>query len=299
MGSIHHLTRYIPNLAKTAAALRPLLKNTEKRKPLDWSTEHNTAFQNILKLEAEITQNKHFDQQLDARIFCDASNTYLGAALEQYSPEGWIAVAYASRFLNSLKEKYSVNELELLGVLWEIEYFKYYLYGKHFTVITDHHALMCTLNASERSKTSQSRLTRWIDRLIPFHFDIKHLAGNKMGLIDYMSRNPVGLAIPPSDYNEGLVVASINAFINNLELIDNVILNNLANQNKAPYELIKKRAKNKGLLEANLNTQLTIKHSKHSARGQLQTHNQFHFHSKFVKKQSALTSSKFTKTTRP
>ena len=30
MGSIHHLTRYIHNLAQTAAALRPLLKNTEK-----------------------------------------------------------------------------------------------------------------------------------------------------------------------------------------------------------------------------------------------------------------------------
>ena len=29
MGSIHHLTRYVPKLAQTAAALRPLLKNTE------------------------------------------------------------------------------------------------------------------------------------------------------------------------------------------------------------------------------------------------------------------------------
>ena len=31
MGSIQHLTRYIPQLAQTAAALRPLLKNTEKK----------------------------------------------------------------------------------------------------------------------------------------------------------------------------------------------------------------------------------------------------------------------------
>ena len=196
MGSIHLLTRYIPNLAQVAAALRPLLKNTEKKKPLDWSSEHNTASKNVLKLVAEITQNKHFDQQLETRIVCDASNTGLGAALERNSPKGWIAVAYASRFLNSLEENYSVNELEFLGEVWAIEHFKYYLYGKHFTVITDHQALIGALNTSERSKTSQSRLTRWIDRLIPFHFDIKHLAGNKMGLIDYISRNPVGLAIP-------------------------------------------------------------------------------------------------------
>ena len=124
MWSIHHLPRYIPNLAQAAAALRPLLKTTEKKKPLDWSTKHNTAFKNILKLVTEITQNKHFDQQLETRIVCDAFNTGLGAALEQHSPEGWIAVAYASRVLNSLEEKNSVNELELLGVVWAIEHFK-------------------------------------------------------------------------------------------------------------------------------------------------------------------------------
>ena len=101
--------------------------------------------------------------------------------------EGWVAIAYASRFLNSLEEKYSVNELELLGVVWSVEHFKYYLYGKHFTVITDHQALISALNASERSKTSQSRLTRWINRLKQFHFDIKHLAGSKMGLLGFMS----------------------------------------------------------------------------------------------------------------
>ena len=35
MASIHHLTRYIPNLAQTAAALRPLMKNTLKNKPTE------------------------------------------------------------------------------------------------------------------------------------------------------------------------------------------------------------------------------------------------------------------------
>ena len=85
-----------------------------------------------------------------------------------------------------------------------------------------------------------------------------------MGLL-----NPVGLPIPPSEYDKELVVASINTFINNLEMTDNVILNNLAKQNKAPYDLIKKRAGNKGLLEASSNAQLTTKHSKHSNSGQL------------------------------
>ena len=283
MGSIHHLTRYIPNLAQTAAALRPLLKNTLKNKPINWKPEHNTSFENIKKLVSEITQNKHFDQRLETRIITDASTSGLGASLEQYLPEGWVAIAYASRFLNSLEEMYSVNELELLGVVWAIEHHKYYLYGKHFTVITDHQALISVLNASERSKTSQSRLTRWIDRIFPFHFDIKHLAGNKMGLIDYMSRDPIGLEIPPSEYDEEFVVASINTFINNF------ILNELANQNLAPCQLIKKRAEHKRTT-INTSKRELKKHSfKNSASGQLQTQKPNQFCSNHSANQTALT----------
>ena len=72
-------------------------------------------------------------------------------------------------------------------------------------------------------------------------------------------------------------------FINNLEMIDNVILNNLANQNKAPHGLTKKRAKNRGLLNAALNIQLTTKHSKHSIIGHCQKNNRNQFYSKPAK----------------
>ena len=46
-----------------------------------------------------------------------------------------------------------------------------------------------------------------------------------MGLVDYMDRNPFGLPIPPSDYDEEFVVTSINSFIINRKVIDNLILN--------------------------------------------------------------------------
>ena len=115
MGSIHHLTRYIPNLAKRALTLESLLKNTDKHKALDWKSKHTSAFHNNLKLVSEITENKHVNQHLDTGIVCDASKFGLGAALEQNTDTGWVAEAYASRFLNSLEEKYSVYELELFG----------------------------------------------------------------------------------------------------------------------------------------------------------------------------------------
>ena len=61
-----------------------------------------------------------------------------------------------------------------------------------------------------------------------------------MGLIDFMSRNPVGLALPPSKCDEKIVLASINSMIFIIELVDKVILNNLANQKKALQSSITK-----------------------------------------------------------
>ena len=72
-----------------------------------------------------------------------------------------------------------------------------------------------------------------------------------------------------------------------LELIDNVFLKILANQNKAPYEMIKKRAKNKGLVKDILNAQLTFQHSKYSTSGQVKSHKQLQSLSKSTSKRSA------------
>ena len=66
-------------------------------------------------------------------------------ALEQLTVDGLSPIAFTSRFLNSSTERYSVNEVEFLEGVWSIEYFKNYLYGKHFNEITDHRALLCIL----------------------------------------------------------------------------------------------------------------------------------------------------------
>ena len=65
--------------------------------------------------------------------------------------------------------------LELLGVVWAIEYFNCYLFGKNFTVLADHRALLSNLKSHCSNKPYNSRLTRWIDRLLPFDFNIEHI----------------------------------------------------------------------------------------------------------------------------
>ena len=39
------------------------------------------------------------------------------------------------------RKKYAMNELELLAIVWGLEHFRLYIYGKPIELLTDHQAL--------------------------------------------------------------------------------------------------------------------------------------------------------------
>ena len=92
---------------------------------MDRRTHH--IFYAIKTQIANHTENTQYNPQFETRKKCDASRSGLGAALEQLSVNGWKPISFASSFLNSIEERYNINEIELLGVVWSIEYFKNYL----------------------------------------------------------------------------------------------------------------------------------------------------------------------------
>ena len=66
------------------------------------------------------------------------------------------------------------------------------------------------MRKNRSNKSYNSRLTRWVDRLLPFDFSIDHLPGSKMGLVDYISRDPQQKAVNISTYDEQFIVAKAN-----------------------------------------------------------------------------------------
>ena len=140
---------------------------------------------------------KHFKRNLPLRIICDASKEGLETVLQQQTRKGWVTTHFASRFLTTFEQKYSINDLQLYAVVWSIENFKNYVYGTESEVVSDHKALMTVLKDNMASKTYSSRLTRWVDRLLPLQFKVVHAAGRTMGMTDYLSRHP-----SPSNKNE-------------------------------------------------------------------------------------------------
>ena len=102
------------------------------------------------------------------------------------------------------------------------EYFRNYILGRSFTVITDHKALISLLNGNnKKNKTLISRLTR-VDRLIPFDFVIEHKPGAKIGVADYLSRHPSELSKPISQCDNLFTVAKLASIRENLGFTNNL-----------------------------------------------------------------------------
>ena len=180
------MIRFIPKLAK----LRTTASTIKQRKLVEMWGRTRKSFQQIKKEIKQITEIKHFRKNQPLRIISDASREGLGAVLQQKTEEAWRATHFASRFLTTFEQKYSIIELELLAVKWATQNFRMYVYGTHFEVVSDHKTLTSILKGNMANKTYSSRLTRWVDRLLPFQFTVTHSPDRAIGMADYLFRHP-------------------------------------------------------------------------------------------------------------
>ena len=93
-------------------------------------------------------------------------------------------MAYASRILHKAELNYSTTEREALALAWAVNYFRPYLYGRRFTLITDH----CPLSWLKTLPETRGRLARWILVLSEYDWSIRHRAGKQHGNADGLSR---------------------------------------------------------------------------------------------------------------
>jgi hypothetical protein len=130
----------------------------------------------------------YFDPNKETEIAVDASPVGLGAVLTQVDADGGRhAVAYASRSLSATEQRYSQTEREALSVVYALEHFHLYVFGKEVTVITDHKPLIHIMN-NPLSKPP-ARIERWALRIEPYKPTVVYSPG-KDNPADFMSRHP-------------------------------------------------------------------------------------------------------------
>ena len=80
---------------------------------------------------------RYFDPKEEVALQVDASEKGLGVALLQKGQP----VAFASRALTDVETRYAQIEKELLAVVYRLEKFHHYVYGRHITVQSYHKPL--------------------------------------------------------------------------------------------------------------------------------------------------------------
>lgn len=189
VGMCSYYRGFIPNFAALA---EPLQRLTKKGVPFEWDARCEAAF---TALKAALTSADVLRLPDWSRPFIlttDWSTVALGAVLSQVDPSSGLEypVAYASRALTPAESRYAPLEGECLALCWGIEKFHYYLYGREFTVHTDHHSLQW-LNTV---RFHNSKVERWALKLQEYKFTVVYKKGVDNAVADHLSRS-VGISV--------------------------------------------------------------------------------------------------------
>ena len=158
---------------------------TEKGRSFNWNKECQIAF-NTLKSALISAPILAFPQgNCEFILDCDASNVALDAVLSQIQDGEERVIAYYSKCFSRTERNYCTTRRELLAVVSSIKYFHHYLYGRHFTVRSDHGSLRWLMNFK-----NIGQIARWLETLASYDFMIVHRSGRLHSNADSLSRRP-------------------------------------------------------------------------------------------------------------
>ena len=183
LGLCSYYRRFIKGFADIA---QPLHQCTEKIQSFNWTPEVEQAF---LKLKHALTEAPvlGYPNPDDPFILdTDASSYGTGAVLSQLRDGQEHVIAYYSQVLNRPERQYCTTRRELLAVVKAVKHFHPYVYGRPFSVRTDHAALRWLLSF----RHPKEQTARWLERLKQYDLQIEYRPGIKHGNADALSRRP-------------------------------------------------------------------------------------------------------------
>ncbi|CAB4013330.1 Transposon Tf2-9 poly [Paramuricea clavata] len=146
LGMVTYCAKFIPNFSYLTVPLREL---TRKNVPFCWTSRHAKSFNAVKSALTSATKVPGSDQRK--------------------------VVAYISRSLSDVERRYCQTEREALAIVWAIERLHIYLYGGHFTLITDCKPVELILNNPQ--SRPPARIERWNLRLQDYDFNVRYTKG--------------------------------------------------------------------------------------------------------------------------
>jgi transposase InsO family protein len=199
LGMAGYYKKYIANYSSKVGPIRKLmdplvrkrLKKKERgrkaRERVVWTEKAQRRWTDLLAELAANPMLAHPDFSLPFLVATDAASTHgLGAVISQIIEGKERPIMFASRPLSRAELKWHIREQEALAIVWACEVFRPYVWGRKFSVQTDHQSLQWL-----HQVTKPGRLSRWSLRLQEFDFDIQYRKGAQHANADGPSRNPV------------------------------------------------------------------------------------------------------------
>ena len=191
MGLVNFYRNFIPDAAQISSSLYDLLK---EHAVFVWSDKHEAEFQSLKQSLANHVPLAFYDSDVDTKTFLttDASGYGISAVLSQVCKDTneEKPVYFLSRKLSDNEKSYSVSE-EFLAVLWATERLHQYLYGRPFTVRTDHQDLRQLLLKGFEGGSARCRVIRWATKLMQYNFAVQYIPGKENRVADALSRVPL------------------------------------------------------------------------------------------------------------
>lgn len=196
LGLLGYYRKFINNFSEITKPLTACLRKDCK---IILTDQYIQCFEKCKKLLCEEPILQYPDFERPFLVTTDASNVAIGGILSQGPIGSDLPICYASRTLTKTEENYSTIEKEMLAIVWTVKYFRPYLFGQKFTIITDHRPLTWLFSLKEPN----SRLIRWRLKLEEYDYDIAYKKGVKNTNADALSR-----AIPEEQMNLNSISSS-------------------------------------------------------------------------------------------
>ena len=155
------------------------------------------TFQDCKSSLSRDTLLAHPDPSALLVLFTDASDTAIGAALQQRVCDAWQPLAFYSHKLSPAQRKCSPYDRELLAVYDAIKFLRHMVEGRHFVTVTDHKPL--TYAFQQRRDNCFPWQFCHLEFIGQFSTDFRHVSGQDSVVADALSRaNSVTI---PLDYH--------------------------------------------------------------------------------------------------
>ncbi|KAJ2949987.1 hypothetical protein O0L34_g11320 [Tuta absoluta] len=190
LGMLNFYRTCLPNQAHLQQQLNKYLHNAKKNDKtiIEWSPEAEEAFEECRQSILNATTLSHPIHNAVLGIMSDASDTCLGAVLQQKLNNEWRPLAFFSKALSETQKRYSTYDRELLAIYAATKHFRRLIEGNDdVTVYTDHKPLTHALTKAS-SDSDTPRRERQLGFISQFCSRIEYLQGPKNAVADWLSR---------------------------------------------------------------------------------------------------------------